>query len=256
MKNKYFCFLIFFLQIYFSNEIDFYCGGEQTEKLKIGDNTTLCIHFNKIGIRMDFSIEVDKFSLFNIAGGYLLSERYIEKYNQKHNDKQTNVSLTAQIFNNITTFPALFYHKNNDTEFFFPLLSIVIKVEKGEIYDIVWDNNCYSCKNELCMEYLSENEQNENDTFKNCMNKTDYCKNDKSSINCDPKFYITWFGTDKDNRQMKSSNMAFSKFKHYSIGNLYDNLCESFKKKKEEILNNFDEINNNVNEILKDIEEN
>ena len=64
------------------------------------------------------------------------------------------------------------------------------------------------------------------------------------------------FGTDKDNRQLKSSNMAFSKFKHYSIGNLYDNLCESFDNKKEEILNNFDEINNNVNEILKDIEEN
>ena len=251
MKNKYFCFLIFFLQIYFSNEIDFYCGGEQTEKLKIGDNTTLCIHFNKIGIRMDFSIEVDKFSLFNIAGGYLLSERYIEKYNQKYLNKQTNVSLTAQIFNNLTTYPALFYHKsNNDTEFYFPLLSIVIKVEKGEIYDIVWDNNCYSCKDELCMEYSSEN-----NTFKNCMNTTDYCKNEQNSIHCDPKLYVTWFGTDKDNRQLKSSNMAFSKFKHYSIGNLYDNLCESFDDKKEEISKYFNDINKNVEEIIEEIEE-
>lgn len=243
--------MIFIIFQLFSNsntqEIELKCNGSQNEekKLKIGDNTTICIHFKEIGIRMAFSIEVDKFSLFNIAGGYYLSEQFSK------NKTISDITLIAQIFENTTTFPAVFYSKNEKNEnIFFPLINIVIKVEKGYIYDIVWDNNCYSCKDEQCQDYLSENIYKNSDTkiFKNCYKKTDSCGSEEETLNCDPKFYVTWFGTDKDNRQMKSSNMAMSKFKHYSIGSLYDNLCKAFDNQKDSI--NFETIEDNVRKIV------
>ena len=248
MNNKYFSFLFFIMFQLFSNteEIDLACNGKQDEdkKLKIGDNTTICIHFKEIGIRMAFTIEVDKFSLFNIAGGYYLSDQFSNKNNIN------DISLIAQIFENTISYPSIIYHKNENEKNYFPLLNIVIKVEKGNIYDIVWDNNCYSCKDDQCHEYLSVNINNDSDSksFKNCYKKDESCGSEKDTLNCDPKLYVTWFGTDKDNRQMKSSNMAMSKFKHYSIGSLYDNLCEAFDKQKDSI--NFDEIKDNVEKIL------
>ena len=41
---------------------------------------------------------------------------------------------------------------------------------------------------------------------------------------CDPKFYITWFGTDKNGIQLKTSNLAMSKFQKYSINSLYSSV--------------------------------
>ena len=45
---------------------------------------------------------------------------------------------------------------------------------------------------------------------------------------CDPKFYITWFGTDKNGNQLKSSNLALSKFKKYSVDALISSVKDIF----------------------------
>jgi hypothetical protein len=258
MKIKFFAFFMFLIPQILSDILDDYkCDvGDKDKNLKIGDTTTLCIHFKEIKVRMAFPIEVDKFSLFNIAGGYLLSDKYINKQIEINDNNETNVTLLAQIGDSITSFPANFYYYDDESgeKLFFPLLNIVIKVDKGKIYDIVWDNNCYSCKKEKCMSYSSINikDNTQINTFKNCMNNADSCGNEnEDSLNCDPKFYVTWFGTDKDNRQMKSSNMAMSKFKHYSIESLYDNLCEGFNDQKKEMTDkNFKDIDKTVDKII------
>ena len=58
-------------------------------------------------------------------------------------------------------------------------------------------------------------------TDKNCKS-TVLCTNDATGLNCDPKFYITWFGTDSAGKQLKSSNLAMSRFRQYNIGSLYN----------------------------------
>lgn len=61
--------------------------------------------------------------------------------------------------------------------------------------------------------------------YENCYeDQMKNCNNGK----CDPKFYITWFGTDKNNNQLKSSNLALSKFKKYSIASLYQSMKDIF----------------------------
>ena len=110
----------------------------------------------------------------------------------------------------------------------FTVSSIVVKVKKGVIYELVWDNACYDCEGKCETNITSRSELNNTQTmiYENCYeNNRTACEN---SDTCDPKFYITWFGTDKNNNQLKSSNLALSKFKKYSIASLYQSMKEIF----------------------------
>ena len=64
-------------------------------------------------------------------------------------------------------------------------------------------------------------------TYQNCYESS---KNNCSGNKCDPKFYITWFGTDKNGNQLKTSNLAMSKFKQYSISSLYSSVKDTLNK--------------------------
>ena len=112
-----------------------------------------------------------------------------------------------------------------------PIFNIVIKINKGYITEIFWDHQCYGCKDDYCftnkINYTNSNDSNLIETYKNC--KGNFEENTDDNTN-DPKFYITWFGTDKHKRQMKSSNLAISKFKQYSVEDLYKSVKESIQK--------------------------
>ena len=104
-------------------------------------------------------------------------------------------------------------------------MNLVIKVTEGKLTDIVWDNDCFACEtsdtceNSTIFHYTNSTISSE---YKNCKVETLCNKESEEGIKCDPKFYITWFGTDADKRQLKSSNLAMSKFKQYAIGSLYN----------------------------------
>ena len=110
------------------------------------------------------------------------------------------------------------------------MFNLVIKMEKGKIYDIVWDNGCFDCDNS-CQEGIistSVFNSSETQTYDNCY-ETEACTINNDASNCDPKFYITWFGTDKKGNQLKTSNLAMSKFKKYSISSLYSSVKNVIK---------------------------
>ncbi len=67
---------------------------------------------------------------------------------------------------------------------------------------------------------------------------------------CDPKFYITWFGTDKKKRQLQCSALAMSKFKKYSTSSLYKSIIDVFNNSTENIVQYWDEINSSIQKIL------
>ena len=121
----------------------------------------------------------------------------------------------------------MYYKKGNSTDSskVFTLFNIVIKVKEGKISDIVWDNDCYDCIKTCEINIKSYDDVNKNNTkpmtYKNCY-EPDIKKCEKKK--CDPKFYITWFGTDKNGIQLKTSNLAMSKFKQYSINSLYSSV--------------------------------
>ena len=101
-------------------------------------------------------------------------------------------------------------------------------MKKGEITELVWDNACYGC-DDKCEQNISIKsllDKNKKMTYNNCYeNDMNSCKSNNA---CDPKFYITWFGTDKNGNQLKSSNLALSKFKKYSVNSLYNSVKNIF----------------------------
>jgi hypothetical protein len=83
------------------------------------------------------------------------------------------------------------------------------------------------------------------------------CPSTKEKIyDCDPKFYVTWFGTDAESRPLQSSGLAMSKFRQYSIGSLYNSTKSAFDGVITDIKNTFNDIANKTQEIIKKIQNN
>jgi hypothetical protein len=77
------------------------------------------------------------------------------------------------------------------------------------------------------------------------------CAADKNSIfNCDPKFYVTWFGTDVDKKPLKSSNLSMSRFRQYSVGSLYNSAKDAFNKTVATLITTYEDVASKVNEIV------
>ena len=110
------------------------------------------------------------------------------------------------------------------------MFNLVIKMEEGKIYDVVWDNGCFDCNDNECNDLVSISVFNSTITqsYKNCQ-ETESCTSTEGQNSCDPKFYITWFGTDKDKRQLKTAGLAMTKFQHYSVSSLYSSIKDVFK---------------------------
>jgi len=130
----------------------------------------------------------------------------------------------------------------------------VIKVEKGVIYDVIWDNDCFSCLTSSdCytnsdLTYL--NDTSIKTTEKNCKSKL--CTLDaNNAFNCDPKFYITWFGTDKNGKQFKSSNLSMSRFRQYAVGSLYNAAKDAFNSTMATLKNTWEDVKTTTDNIIK-----
>ena len=103
-------------------------------------------------------------------------------------------------------------------------------MEEGKIYDVVWDNGCFDCDKTCNKNIISNSVFNSSVTqsYDNCYENITACNSSSETSTCDPKFYVTWFGTDKDKRQLKTAGLAMSKFKHYSISSLYSSVKKLF----------------------------
>ena len=73
------------------------------------------------------------------------------------------------------------------------MFNLVIKMEKGKIYDIVWDNGCFDCDNSCKNDLVSVSAFNSSfsQTYENCY-ETETCVTNNGVNNCDPKFYIIY----------------------------------------------------------------
>ena len=128
-------------------------------------------------------------------------------------------------------------------------------MKEGKIYDIVWDNSCSGCKKDQCRSFKSNSIYNESNSIeiKNCCLENNKCKDNSESTVCDPKFYITWFGTDKNKRQLQSSSLAMSKFKRYSTSSLYNSILDIFHESNEKMKEKFNDISLSIDKIFQNL---
>ena len=86
-----------------------------------------------------------------------------------------------------------------------------------------------NCVKDLKSYALNEKNETIAMSYQNCYGP-EVSKCLSSSSQCDPKFYITWFGTDKNGDQLKTTNLAMSKFRQYSISSLYSSVKDLMVK--------------------------
>ena len=51
------------------------------------------------------------------------------------------------------------------------MLNLVVKIDKGNIYELIWDNGCFTCNKDRCEKNLiTKSVENENITanYENC----------------------------------------------------------------------------------------
>jgi len=67
----------------------------------------------------------------------------------------------------MTVFPTCYNIENK----YFNMLNLVVKIDKGNIYELVWDNGCFTCNKDRCEKNLiTKSVENENITanYENC----------------------------------------------------------------------------------------
>jgi hypothetical protein len=101
----------------------------------------------------------------------------------------------------------LVYTKNINNGIYRDVFSFVVNIKDGVVTNITDDNaDCGNCE-----------------TSQTCNSDTNYkCYSSNANYKgADPKFFISWIGTDSAGNYMLSHTKRLSRFSQYSIGSIY-----------------------------------
>eukprot|EP01084_Bolivina_argentea_P116951 207730_1 len=98
-------------------------------------------------------------------------------------------------------------YDDDDKEWIFTQLSLVITLDEGKVDKVEWDTGCYGCEEAHCIEG-------------NCGISASDCE--AKSHNCDFSVYISWYGTDANGHYLLSAGQRLSRFQSSSAKSYYD----------------------------------
>lgn len=111
-----------------------HCDNTKLSDFKVGDHVFVCVHLVPREYRMAFNVTVDNYEVLSVNGAFI----FVDKDTQLYDD------FIFQ-FGNITTPYRSRYYFKGATKELSTLFNVVIKLDKGKIVDVVWDNDCWSC---------------------------------------------------------------------------------------------------------------
>lgn len=119
-----------------------HCDDSKLSDFKKGEQVYLCVHILPKEYRMAFNVTVDEYEVLSITGGYIFS----------YKDTIQEQSYVMQLGNVTTPYKAIYFDKANSKVT--TLFNLVIKLDKGKISDVVWDNDCWDCSfSNGCVDY-------------------------------------------------------------------------------------------------------
>mmetsp|Transcript_9032 Transcript_9032/g.14794 ORF Transcript_9032/g.14794 Transcript_9032/m.14794 type:complete len:221 (+) Transcript_9032:321-983(+) len=185
------------------------CTGDQPCTLNRGDRVLTRVLFQ--GGSYSFPSDSDQGTdNSGLAGGVFcpaVDAFSVMTINASASQFVSGALLSLQLLGNYIKTPRLFRKDNLVVSF----LTVVINLDKGNVTDMRWDDDCSACSNSACVDG-------------NCaVDFTTECPVNPSA--CDPKVYIAWSGTDRQGRFMTSSGNVPSQFRFYSIGAVWNALA-------------------------------
>lgn len=188
------------LLVLISSVVAYVCTSNGSEgDYSIDDSIPICLHFSN-GQKIVFTPKLDTYSAIQVKGAY------------DYFKNETDISFVVQSDDSNVTDPTPYKSEGLVASVF----SLVITMKDGNVDELNWDNDCNQCSDD-CLSLLDEEvcAENAND---NC----------STSEDCDPRLYVSWIGTDKDNLPLTSAGMRISQFRKYSVYKSYDEAKQNF----------------------------
>ncbi len=212
------------------------------------DNITMCIVVGGVA-KMYFYVNVDEFSLMQIVvpngdnstGAFDHPQMWFQaEYSGGHTQPPPS-SLPATAFRQL---PPLALGADSVLSFLFccgvvavsptkyrspqvattnqfygyivPFWTLIITLDNGRVEKMEWDDGCLSCKDEQCVD----------STCSVSIAETG-CRAAGSKTDCSPKFFVGWFGTDRNGQYLTSAGSRYSRFRSYSLNSAFTSAYET-----------------------------
>ncbi len=133
MKYVFVFTIISLISKIISDGTAFICDKTKLNGFKAGDNATICIHMLPRQYRIAFKTKVDAYEVLTVNGAYLFADR----------DQSVNSTFLFQFANFSTPYASSYLTKGDNT--YTPIFNLVIKLDKGNIAGLAWDNDCFTC---------------------------------------------------------------------------------------------------------------
>jgi hypothetical protein len=185
-----------------------------------GDQFGLCVHFVRCmtstgiceSMRASYPLTVDNFTVVELKDG---QTKYALGAGASSYDA---VKIVVQAHGTTYSYPIDFVNfTGGAVSFYANVYSLVISVHKGQIFNVTWDDKCGLC----------EEDSNECKTINLADGLTDQLCNAKAqcaapaTTQCDPKIFVSWIGSDKNNRKMTSAGMRLARFRNFDMSEIY-----------------------------------
>ncbi len=94
--------------------------------------------------------------------------------------------------------------------FIVPYWTLIVTLKDGLVDTLEWDDGCYGCSGDACVD-------------ETCSVDIEAvgCRSATSTADCNPKFFIGWYGTDRNGQYLTSSGARSSRFRQYSVNSAF-----------------------------------
>lgn len=128
----------------------------------------------------------------------------------------------AQIADSTVLSPPALYLSQNDSKVV-PALNLVIQVTSGKISGFIWDTGCLGCATtDTCLSgrTLNYKDSSQSYTWTDSYCSINYCSTTDTDP-CDLRIFVTWVGTDSNNKYLESAGYRLSNFENQNIAAIW-----------------------------------
>ena len=186
----------------------------------------LCVHFLPFAVKVAFEIQVDNALTLTVRRGY-------EALKSFDNDFVVQFE-NSEKFSNLIPH----YRKRDEKNIVFPVVSLVVNVDKGKISTIENEDLSHAC---LDTKEIPDFIKDSNYPFVDTEGRVNACpleckSGENESGKCDLKIFISWKGTDKNGKSLVSASQKFTNFKNYNLRGLFDSILETNVDADDEVI--------------------
>ena len=180
--------------------------------LKKGDKTLVCVHFLPQGVKIGFQLVVDHFVAVS-------ARRAFETMAAKDTDIAIQLANSEYVSNQIP------YIRPSVNQVF-PVISLRIVLDKGEIVSIEHESIADACKEPVTPEIIDQgNDFASKNEVASC--PTQLCQDaDNEKGKCDFKIFVSWAGTDIKGKGLVSSSKRISRFAGFNFDGMLKSILD------------------------------